>query len=82
MGLADELIQLLVTADIEFAESLEEIGQVLDRRITKRFRLVILLAREPFRQMRNQLGQFGGKRFLGEAYGFVEAACTRWHSCW
>ena len=35
-------------------------------------RLAVLLARQPLRQMRDQLGQFGGKRLLGQPHRLVE----------
>ena len=72
LGLADQLIQLLAAADVELAEPLEELGQVLNGTISENLGLAILLARKPLRQVRDQLGQFGGKRLLGQTHGFVE----------
>ena len=69
---ATRLIELLVAADVQLAEPLEELGQVLDRRVAEDLGLAVVLAREPLGQVGDQLGQFGGERLLGQPHGLVE----------
>jgi hypothetical protein len=73
LSLADELIELLVGTDVQVAEPLEELGQVLHGRVPEDARLAIRLAREPRGEVAYQLGQFGDERFLGQPHGLVEA---------
>ena len=74
LGLVDELIELVAAADIQLAEPLEKLGQVLDRRVTKDFRRPVILAAQSLGEMRDQLGEFGGEGFLSQPHGFIEPA--------
>jgi hypothetical protein len=61
-SLADKLIELLVGTDVQLAEPLEELAEVLDDAVSKDFRLAILLPREPLGEVRRQQGgQPGGR---------------------
>jgi hypothetical protein len=73
LRLADQFVELLARPDVEVPESLEELAQVLDRRIAKYFGLAVLIAAEPFGQVRDELGQLLGERLLRQADGLVEA---------
>ena len=48
LGLFDQSIELLVTADVEQAETLEKLREVGDGRVPEDFGLAIFLAREAF----------------------------------
>ncbi len=54
------------------SEAGKRLLQVLDRTIAKHLGLAVIDAAEPFGQMSDQLGQFVGKRLLGELHRFVE----------
>ena len=69
-----KLVELFAAADIQLAEPLEELGQVLDGRVAENFRLAVFLTGKPLREMRDQLGQFGGERLFGQPHGFIEPA--------
>ena len=69
---ADEMVELLAGADVQLAEPLEELGQVLDGRVAKDLRLAVFVARQPLGEVRDQLGQFGGERLLGQPHGLIE----------
>ena len=72
LGLGHKAVELLVGTDIQMSEPLEELGQVLDSRVTKHFWLAIFLPTQSLGQVRHELGQFVRERLLGELYGLVE----------
>ena len=73
LHLTDQPIQLLAGADVERAEPLEEVVEVLDRRVPEDLRLAVFLARQPFGEMRDQFGQFGEECLLGQVDRFIES---------
>ena len=74
LGLLDELVELFAGVDVQFAEVLKELANVLDGRVSEDFRLSIFGAAEPLGQMRHEpaahLFEKGG---LGELHRFVES---------
>ena len=50
LGLRNQAVQLLIGTDVEMTEPLEELLQVINRRVPKDFGLAILLATEPMQQ--------------------------------
>ena len=69
----DQFIELFVRADIEFAEPLEELGEVGDHRVAEHLRLAVDLASQPFGEMLDQLRQLFSERRFGQLHRLIEA---------
>ena len=71
LGLSHEVVQLLVRADVEPLEPLEELAEVRDRRVAEDFGLPILPSAEPFSKVLHEPRQFLRKRGFGKFDGFA-----------
>src|SRR5436305_346044 len=73
LGLIDELIEFLVRPYIQPTETLEEIHQVRDRRVTEDPPFTIA-AVKPLGQMRHQLAKLVDEGLLSELHRFFKAS--------
>ena len=71
-GILNQRIQLLVGADIQLPEAVEELRQVFDRRIPEDLGLAVRLTGKPISEVGDQPRQFRGERFLGQLDGFIK----------
>ena len=74
LALVDQFVELLVAADVELAEPVKELREVLDGRVAKHLGPPVGLAGQPFDQMGHQLLQLLDKRLLGQLHRFVETS--------
>ena len=72
LGIGNQTVELLAGADIQVAEPLEELGEVLDTRIPEDLGLSIIVPGESLGEMRDQFGEFCGEGFLRQTNGLVE----------
>jgi hypothetical protein len=72
LGLGHQVVQVLVGAQAQLAEAVEEGGEVGDGRIAKHLAFASTTA-EPFRQMRHQLRKLTHKRLLSQHHGFFNS---------
>ena len=68
----DNFIQLLVAPNVERAEPLEKVAQVVHHRVPEDFGAAILLPTESLGQVLDQLGKLFDKRLLGQPDGFFK----------
>jgi len=79
-ALIDQVIELLVRADVQALELREELPQIADCRVAEHLGSAIFLTGQPFGQVPDQPGQFVDERRLGNRTASSKRACTRWHS--
>ena len=73
LRLDHQLVELLVAADVQGAESLEEVAQVVDGRVPEDLRRAVLVgARDPLGQVSDHLGELVQERLLGELDRLLE----------
>ena len=75
LGIGHQTIELIVRADVELLETLEERQQVRDRRIAENLARPIVA--QPLGQMTNELTELIRKRLFRQLHGFIE---TRLHT--
>jgi hypothetical protein len=68
LRLPDEGFELVVRPNVELPEPVKEPAQVLDSRVPKHLGLTIVIARQPLREMGDQLGELFQKRLLGQRH--------------
>ena len=73
LRLDHQLVELLVAADVQRAEPLEELAQVVDGRVAEDLRRAVLVgARDPLGQVGDQPGELVQERLLGELDRLLE----------
>ena len=73
LGPGHQFVELLVAADVQRAEPIEEPVQVLDRRVAEDLLAAVLIRPgDPLREMADQPGEVLEERLFGQADSFLE----------
>ena len=81
LGSGHELVELLAAADVQLAEPLEELGQVLHGRVPEDLRLAVLLPESRSVRWETSLASSAVNASSANRTASSKRDCTRWHSC-